>query len=163
MALKQELPFGGTPGIAVHEAFLREVSTALELIIKAVIAMRIEAQLAPANVTRVRTSHDVLSLWESDAGLPVQPPEDRMTLALAYSILRWAGRYAAPTNDGIYEEERQLEEVIAPFPKGATLKVRRGRSISWDQFDRLYSIASREFWRLHATRWGDEPMTGERG
>ncbi len=151
---KSAIGYGGSPNIAMHEAFVREASLALELIVKAVIAIRIEGRSGPATLVRVRTTHDVLSLWESDAGLPVQPEEDRTTLALAASFLRWAGRYAAPKDDAVYEEERRRSDMIAPPPPTGNLRIVRGRSISWDQFDRLYVVAAGSFWRLYEARWG---------
>ncbi len=147
--LQAALPYGGTPHIAIHEAFLREAALALELILKAVVAARIEGGTAPSRVVRVRLTHDVLKLWEEDAGLPELPREDRMTLAIAASILLWAGRYAAPAKDEVYEFETERDELIDPPPAGGKIRIRKGRSISWDQFDRVYAVAAAEFWRLH--------------
>ncbi len=49
--------------IALHESFLRECSIALELILKAVIAQRIEMGIARKKVGRVPFTHDLASLW----------------------------------------------------------------------------------------------------
>src|ERR1700675_349501 len=60
----------------VQEGFVREASIALELIVKAVIAQRLEVGEDLGGITRVPVSHNVPKLW-SDANLPDLPREDR--------------------------------------------------------------------------------------
>src|SRR5882672_7133531 len=65
--LAESIGYTGSQSIALHEAFLREASIALELIIKAAIAQRIEIGISREGLTSVPFSHDLVSLW-SDAG-----------------------------------------------------------------------------------------------
>jgi hypothetical protein len=54
--------YRGTPSIAAHEGFLRESALALELIVKAVIAQKIEFGCAPPGVLQCRGFR---SAWRS--------------------------------------------------------------------------------------------------
>jgi hypothetical protein len=59
--IKAAANYGGTPQVAMFEAFRREAAIALELIVKAVIAQNIESGVAPAHIVSVRPTHDVPS------------------------------------------------------------------------------------------------------
>jgi hypothetical protein len=71
--------YGGTPQVALYEAFRREAALALELIVKAVIAQRIEAENASRYVVSVRPVHDLPKLWQ-EASLPTLSNEDQRRL-----------------------------------------------------------------------------------
>jgi hypothetical protein len=129
----EQIGYGGSTSTALGEAFFREASLSLELIIKAVIALRIEVQLAQPHVVRVRPVHDLVSLW-SDAGLPRLPSDDLHRLMIAKSILNWSGRYAAPLKDEQADRDRE-----------AMVKAHRLRSFRWDDFDRIYQVAATSF------------------
>lgn len=139
--LAAEIDYGGDPNIALNEGFLREASIALELIIKAVIAARIERGTAKPGVVKVRLNHDLVSLWE-DAELPVLQRGDLHRLMIAKRILYWAGRYAAPKKDADYaREEADMQPLLDTKQLGALL-LYQPRSLSWDDFNRIYEVAS---------------------
>ncbi|OKL42905.1 hypothetical protein [Pseudovibrio exalbescens] len=142
--------YTGSTGIALRESFLRECSIALELVVKAVIAQKIEMKRSNKKVTTVPSSHDLVMLWAT-AGLPELSLEDRETLVIARRVLNWAGRYAAPKNDEredkLYSEERRY---LKDEPRPGELRIKKLRSIDWDQFDRLYKIAFEAFWSLRS-------------
>ncbi len=137
--------YGGTPSIALGEAFRREASIALELIVKAVIAARIERKAAKSEIIGVRPTHDLNRLWE-DADLPAMQNEDVHRLLIAKRILYWSGRYAAPLKDEDFEKEEQ--KMRGPYrTRGAgQLEEHHSVSIGWDDFDRIYGIACASFW-----------------
>jgi hypothetical protein len=146
----EQLGYGGDPRAPMGEAFFREAALALELIIKAVIAQRIEMGLAMRHVVRVRPTHDLVALW-GDAELSPLSPADQHRLMIARQGLVWSGRYAAPRRDEDYERERREmaafpEERAIPPP--SKLRAVRPRSFSWEDFDRIYQIASQSFWGL---------------
>ena len=68
---------------------------ALELIIKAVIALRLENGEDLGSVTKVPANHMIPELW-SQARLPQLSRDDYGRLIKARIYLRWAGRYPAP-------------------------------------------------------------------
>jgi len=142
-----EAKYGGTPGIAIGEAFRREAALALELITKAVIAQKIELDVAPAHVVAVRPTHDLNELWR-EAALPKLSNEDQRRLLLAKRILVWAGRYAAPKNDEVYEKEELEDQRLQQIRPSAGLRFVRPVAFDWVNFDRLYQIAARDFWSL---------------
>ena len=61
--------YSGEPLTALHEAFLREATLSLELIVKGVIATKIKHGSAKASVNKIRASHNITLLWQ-DADLP---------------------------------------------------------------------------------------------
>jgi hypothetical protein len=139
--LTRKIDYCGGPSTAIREAFGREASLALELIIKAVIAQRIESGRSMKHVIRVRPTHDLDTLW-IEAQLPTLPPADQHRLLMAKRILRWSGRYAAPNEDRQYVEE---EQAMAPLEGRQTfgkLLGARGRSFNWEDFDRIYQVAN---------------------
>jgi hypothetical protein len=139
--LAEWVGYGGSTGIALYEAFLRECSISLELVIKAVIAQRLECGSA-ANVTKVRPVHNLPSLW-GDARLPTLPQEDQATLVIAKQKLTGAGRYAAPKKDNVYESDaKELEKIDPPIDMLGGIPIRGMRGIDWDQFDRVYEVAA---------------------
>jgi hypothetical protein len=142
--------YGGRPRIARLEGFYREASIALELIIKAAIAQRIEAGISPQHVTRVRPTHDVLSLWD-DAGLPKLSNHDALLLLRVRRTLLWSGRYAAPRDDANHEKDMAQEEVVrGPRGKISIQNLQKPITLDWDNFERLYGIAFNGFSRARA-------------
>lgn len=140
--------YGGTTGIALFESFRREAAIALELVVKAVIAQRIELGIAMEHVRRVRPTHDLPSLW-ADAELPTLPVDDQHRLLIARSILIWSGRYAAPREDQVYEQEKVDEQGLEDtVSDNGQFKIIRPRSISWEDMDRIFQVASSTLWSL---------------
>lgn len=138
--------YGGSPNIAMYEGFAREAALALELIIKAVIAQKLELGVAAVGVTTIRMTHDVLRLWE-DAGLTTLSREDQALLLSAKRILIWSGRYAAPKTDAdIFREEAAYDKLF-PRTNGELFRVRKDY-FDWNGFDRIYGMAANEFWDL---------------
>ena len=131
--------YGDTHSIALHEAFRRESSIALELILKAILC--IKTKRAPRN------THDVYELW-SKAGLPDLSEDDSYRLAEMTEILSWSGRYAAPTNDKNLDkpnERFEKHQKTKPFGK---LKIIAPTELGWKEFDAIYQIAVLYFWEL---------------
>jgi hypothetical protein len=136
----------------LDQAFFRETSVALELVIKAVIAQRIEVQKAQQHVTKVRTAtHDLVSLW-CDAELPSLPPDDQHRLMIAKELLIWAGRYAAPASPGADEKAEAAREKMALLQDTSPFDSMRlktmGHSFDWDDFDRIFQVAATRFTEL---------------
>ncbi len=144
----EAIGYGDSPFIALNESFRRECSIALELIIKAVIAQRVELGIANKNVHRVPHTHDLISLWGA-AELGPLSTDDRHTLLIARRILKWSGRYAAPKDDqSAYRDDDEEQRILdAPAPPDVA-RARKWRTIDWEQFDRVYGIASSVFWTL---------------
>jgi len=138
--------YGGSPKIAMYEGFIREATLALELIVKAVIAQRLELQVAPEGVSTIRTTHDLPSLWK-DAGLRTLARKDQALLVAAKRVLIWSGRYAAPKSDADLVREEKAYEALFPRTKGSIFS-KPADYIDWDGFDRIYQIAAGEFWDL---------------
>ena len=132
--------YHGTPVIATGEAFLRESALALELIVKAVIAQKIEVG---GGAEVVPTTHDVPFLW-GKAALPALAVDDRRRLLKAKSLLIWSSRYTAPKTDFQYYKEREDFEALGPAPRLF------GEFLDWENFDRIYQIARREFFELRS-------------
>ena len=139
----KRINYGGSPAIAAREAFRREASIALELIIKAVIPQRVEIGIAMQYVVRVRATHDLVSLWK-DAQLPALTSDDTHRLMIARQILYWAGRYATPLKDEDFEKEKcDMKPLENRVPFGTSnLFLIRPRLFSWEDFDRIYQIAA---------------------
>jgi len=130
----------------MYEGFIREATLALELIVKAVIAQRLELQVAPEGVSTIRTTHDLPSLWK-DAGLRTLARKDQALLVAAKRVLIWSGRYAAPKSDADLVREEKAYEALFPRTKGSIFS-KPADYIDWDGFDRIYQIAAGEFWDL---------------
>lgn len=135
--------YGGSPGIAIWEGFRRESALALELIIKAVIARKLQVAKAPKHVIRIRLSHDIPKLWD-DAGLPKMSKEDRRRLLFAKTVLSWSGRYAAPKDDTQYEDEVRQDRALKEPVAEDEFRIEHPLLWDWDNFDRLYRTALTE-------------------
>lgn len=134
----------GDPAIALNEAFLREASIALELIIKAVIAQQIEYGPDEVRSNIVKYTHAITDLWR-EAELPKLTRESLYRLMLAQRILFWAGRYAAPKTDAAYaEEQNKLDGIVARNGSGP-LGVSRRITLDWQGFDELFLLAATTF------------------
>jgi hypothetical protein len=134
--------YDGSPSIALHESFLREACVSLELILKAVIARKIEKQVV--RIDAVPPTHDLTSLWEK-AQLPGLNNEDQLTLVIGRKILYWAGRYPAPKDDKHVEENNRRESELREYECFESFKLYEPRAISWEQFERLFQIALSDF------------------
>jgi hypothetical protein len=139
--------YGGDTNIACGEAFRREAALALELILKALVAQKIEIHTAPQDVTQVPVTHDLERLWK-DAALPPPSDENLRILLFARGILQWAGRYPAPTEKGeqsadctqqrIDEVTRRISQTSGPWiPLWG---------MPWDDFDSIYTELRTKFW-----------------
>jgi hypothetical protein len=147
--------YHGTPSIALHEGFRRESALAFELIVKAVIAQKIELRIAPSNVRRVSAVHNLPRLW-AEAGLPTLSNEDLRRLLIVKSLLSWSGRYAAPkTDDQFYQEKTDYEALGPPEPLYSKMW-------DWENFDRLYQIANGELFEMRA-HYGLSPRSADLG
>ena len=132
----------GDSDLAVIEAFRRESGVALELIIKAVIAQRIEARQANPATEGVPANHDIPSLW-SQAKLPELPREDKYRLLLVKQTLMWSGRYATPRTVQAWEEENKMFDALEyPPNEPGKFVFRRPITVGWSDFDRLYQAAN---------------------
>jgi hypothetical protein len=143
---KAAVNYGGDPRMAMFEAFRREAAIALELIIKAVIAQRIESRITPPHIVRVEPTYDVPKLWQ-EAKLPKVSNEDRRRLVKIKEILLWSGRYAAPRNDKQGALLDAEDEALRPRARGQ-LFIREPLLLDWGNFDRLYQIANSKSWEM---------------
>jgi len=126
---------------AVHEAFRRESAVALELMIKAVIAHKLQASRADAQTEGVPATHDIPKLW-LDAGLPALPHEGRYRLLAFKSVLMWSGRYPTPKSPKAWEAENDaFDAPEAPPVAPGKFIFRKPVTTGWSEFDRLYQIA----------------------
>ncbi|SDC38979.1 hypothetical protein SAMN05216337_1002349 [Bradyrhizobium brasilense] len=134
---------------ATYEGFAREASIALELIVKAVIAQRLEVG-EDLGIIKVPVSHNVPQLW-NHAKLPTLPPDDYGRLVRARVNLMWAGRYPAPNRDedGERDEADLWEHAYERLSNFALL--RKPHSFGLDDVKRIYSIANDCFWSLRHT------------
>ncbi len=134
--LAAQSAYRGTRSQALWEAFIREASIALELILKALIC----AQCGKPP----RTTHDVYALW-SEARLPSLKNDDWQRLAEMTEVLNWAGRYAAPTGDKKMDEARvRYTKHEHRIPLGATYIIEPA-PLKWSDFDALYQIVLEQF------------------
>jgi hypothetical protein len=145
--LAESAPYGGSPEIAMFEGFSREAALALELIVKAVIAQKLELQVAPKGVDMIRMTHDLPRLWK-DADLPTLPPKEQARLLAAKRIQIWSGRYAAPKSDADLVREDEAYKALFPRTKANIFSQPAEDYLDWDGFDGLYQIAAGEFWGL---------------
>lgn len=133
---------------ALKDAYRREASLALELIIKAVIAQHIENGTDALERKAPPTSHSLTDLWKS-AGLSPLAKPDHARLIDAKHRLIWAGRYPTPKRESDYDleekESRPYRQVVARF-KGRDLT--QGWSFDWEDFDRIYQIAADAFAKI---------------
>lgn len=144
---KEEIGYRGSGRVALAEAWRRERSLSLELIVKAVYAQRQEFEATPKVV---RATHDVLALW-GEARLPKLNQDDKLRLAVTYQLLQWSGRYAAPKagSDGL---ETLIGRYLTKHHISGTLNFTRMPLFDWDEFDSLYQRASKVLWQLYDDR-----------
>ncbi|MEO8381289.1 MAG: hypothetical protein ABI779_16645 [Acidobacteriota bacterium] len=139
---------GGDAGLALGEAFSRESAIAIELIVKAVIARRMQKRGADPAKEGVPATHDVPQLWKT-AGLPALDEIDTYRLHLVKQTLVWSGRYATPRTPKAWEQEnRELAAVEPRVEPTGRFRARTPIGFSWDDFDRLYQIADTELTHL---------------
>lgn len=142
-----EAEYGGSPSIALEEAFRREAALSLEFIIKASIAQQIESDCAKPGVIKVRPTHDLVSLWE-DAQLPILSTEDQYRLLVSKRILYWSGRYAAPLKDKDFDEEKTELLKLADLQPFGSAHIIVPRSFSWDNIDRIFQLVVSQLLQL---------------
>ncbi|MDI3561295.1 hypothetical protein [Bradyrhizobium sp. Arg816] len=140
-----------TPTPGTYEGFAREASLALELIVKAVIAQRLEVGEDLGDITRVPANHNVPQLWAS-AKLPQLASDDYGRLVRARVNLMWAGRYPAPNKDehGDRDEADLWEHAYARLPNLSLF--RKPVSFGYEDVRRIHSIARECFWELRHVR-----------
>jgi len=102
---------GGDAGLALVEAFRRESAIALELVVKAVIARKLQAGGANPATTCVPPTHDLPKLWIA-ARLPELPRDDKYRLLLVKQVLTWSGRYATPRRAEEWNKENQSFDAL---------------------------------------------------
>lgn len=134
----------------IVEAFWREASLALELIVKAVIAQRLEVGEDLGEVTKVPVSHNVPRLW-TQAKLPKLVGEDLGRLIRARVNLMWAARYPAPNRDedGDRDEAELWEHAYDQLSTSSLF--RRPHSFSWENVDRIFWVANNCFLEIRIT------------
>ena len=127
--------------LAVFEAFRRESAVALELVVKAVIAHKLQARGADPATEGVPATHDLPKLWK-DAGLPDLSSDDWYRLHRVKSVLLWSGRYATPRTVKAWEEENKaFASLEGPGNGPGELRFKTPIKLDWTEFNRLYEIA----------------------
>ena len=106
---------GGDAGLALTEAFRRESAIALELVVKAVIAHKLQARGANPATEWVPATHDLPKLW-TDAGLPELPRDDKYLLLLVKQVLMWSGRYGTPLTAEAWKKENKAFDALGIPP-----------------------------------------------
>ena len=137
--LAEECHYGDSPSVALDEAFLREAAVAIELIVKAVIACK---KLDIPNI------HNLPILWEK-AELPKLNKDDQLHLHYLKSVLVWSGRYPTPKKEADWHNEQRERDAILPSPTYSGLKLSRGNMCLWPDLDRIYQIASDNFFEAY--------------
>ena len=145
-AMADDIGYGGTPSIATYEAFVREASLSLELIIKGVIARRLEVG-EKLGVTSVPANHNVPQLWDH-AKLPKPSDADYGRLVQARVYLMWASRYPAPLKDEHGDKDSEEIQRYATERLPNSKLFRKPRSFAWDDIRRIYSVVHDCFWEI---------------
>jgi hypothetical protein len=131
----------GDADLALVEAFKRESAVALELVVKAVIAHKLQARGADPASEGVPATHDLPKLWEQ-AKLPQLPADDLYRLHLVKSVLMWSGRYATPRTVKDWSKENKAFDTLEKQPlETEGFVIRTPITFGWADFDRLYQIA----------------------
>lgn len=151
---KQAIGYHGSGSVALAEAWRRERSLSLELIVKAVYAQREEFKPEPRVV---RATHDVLSLW-GEARLPKINQDDKLRLAVTYQLLQWSGRYAAP-RAGSNGLDDLIDRYLTKHHLSGLLHFTRMPAFDWNEFDSLYQRASSVLWQLYDDRQNGRPAS----
>jgi HEPN domain len=137
--LTADAGYNGSHSIAFGEAFRREASISIELILKAILCVKRKS--APPS------THDVYQLW-TECGLPKLPDDDLYRLAEMTEILYWSGRYAAPNSDNnMIKADARFEKHQKTTPFGK-LKFIEHTPLGWEEFSALYNVAAQQFWDL---------------
>ena len=134
----------GDAELAALEGFRRESAVALELIVKAVIARKLQWRGADPKTEGVPATHDIPKLW-LDAGLPKLAREDRYRLLIFKSRLIWSGKYPAPKSPKEWVAENNAFDALEGSPAEPDKFIfRKPITIGWPEFDRLFQIAGTE-------------------
>lgn len=123
---------------ALEDGFIREISIALELILKAIIFQNYEINKEKSPVIN---HHNVIDLWDN-AKLPALDNDSNATLYLIRYNLAWASRYPSPTRD-----DNAFEDFEDFFPKMelGRFQVILPFELTWERFDHIYQIAKVRF------------------
>lgn len=134
-----QVGYGGTPRVALQEAFIREAAIALELIIKAILADQLpEGQRIPKN-------HNLPLLWEQ-AKLRKPSAVDMYHLNYLAIVLKWSGRYPVAAGRAKYDADlREHDRLLKKANGQETSLVITTRPTRWNEFSTLYEIASQAF------------------
>jgi len=135
---------------ALFWGWLREISLALELIIKAVIAQKENFKDSPSSVPN---SHNVPQLWKM-ADLPQTSWEQEYHLCSAHQVLQWLGRYSAPRKGtpDLFEARNTLR----PDIKLGNTQMPMPIKMDWESFDALYQIALNAYLAQYAEAGEDD-------
>lgn len=136
-----ELGYGGTPRIGMHEGFLREASLALELILKAIIASTRKSGVG------IPHTHNLPQLW-SEAKLTTLEPFDNYQLFEFYVTMKWSGRYPVAKTRREYESDNDELTRLRIEAQGKSqfgLRVHSLLPTGWNEFERLYQFAFEHF------------------
>lgn len=135
---------GGDSQLALGEGFRRESAIALELIVKAVIAKKMQRRGADPAKEGVPATHDLPQLWRM-AGLPELGPEDKYRLHRVKQTLMWSGRYATPRTVKAWEGENREFEALEPVGEAiGRFRARTPVLFDWSDFERLYQLGYAE-------------------
>lgn len=139
--MKAKCPHGtGHSALTLSEAFRRESALALEFVVKAVIARKIEDGLLTPD--KLLLSHDIPKLWKN-AEIGQLSKEDSLVLLWAKQILVWSGRYAVPKDAKPWKEESEEFDKLKgrkPDLEGE-FTFELAKYLDWPDFDRLYQMA----------------------
>lgn len=141
-SIAEEYGYSGTTSVALHEGFVREASISLELIIKAVIAQKIEKEYSDLVKPRIPANHNLPSLWRQ-AELPELSAEDQYRLLRCKSALMWSGRYPTPKSDELWQQEIESFDKLLNFieQKEKTF-FRKTIGFTFEDFDKLFQMAN---------------------
>ena len=131
----------GDAELAALEGFRRESAAALELIVKAVIARKLQWEGADPKNEGVPATHNIPKLW-LDAGLPKLAREDRYRLLIFKSLLIWSGKYPTPKSSKEWVAENTAFDALEdPLLVPGKFIFRKPITIGWPEFDRIFQIA----------------------
>lgn len=128
---------------------MREAALAIELILKAAVARRLETDRTGAAGQEVPSTHNLVTLW-GRTGLPPfsrLPDRIKKTLLEAQFILIGAGRYAAPNKGKEDYDNEILDRIKAVTPvvrKLGDFEIRQASWFGWNEIDEVYQMVAKE-------------------
>lgn len=145
--LKEPAEYGGATNIGLGEGYLREACLSIELILKAIIALRREIENSDIGIPK---HHVVPKLW-AEAKLPKLDTLDQLRLRQFQEVLEWSGRYATPKTEEQFLKDSE-ETMPPPIDPDSKLKMYKPISLGWEHYDRIYYIAAKRFWEMQNSR-----------